>query len=192
MQRVLDELQVINAKLDKLYEIIGKTPDTTQLNHAGDLAVFTDGSCLDNGADDARAAYAVVWPSYTHLNYSAKLDGEVQTNNRAELTAVIHAIKQADAIDPPKQATLNVYTDSEIICKTVKSWISRWRTNGWKNSANKPVSNIDLVKELDALTQSRKCVFHHVKAHTNDDTWEAKNNALADEMARNCATGFQA
>lgn len=57
------------------------------------IEVYTDGASSHNGQKGAAAGYGVYWPegdgnqtSDVHgLNVSERLDGELQTNNRAEL-----------------------------------------------------------------------------------------------------------
>jgi ribonuclease HI len=58
------------------------------INHVNENAliinVFIDGSCKNNGKENARAGYACHFPEYENYNKMEKLVGNRQTNNRAE------------------------------------------------------------------------------------------------------------
>lgn len=149
------------------------------------LIVFTDGSCTANGRRGAKAGYAVVWPYHREYDYGSPLDpSEMQTNNRGEYTALIHALRQADELDPTKKKTLIVYTDSQLLINSVSVWMSNWKRNDWKKSDGETVANLDLLKILDAASAERSIAFRHVKAHTKAQTWQARHNDLVDKLAR--------
>lgn len=146
------------------------------------LICFTDGSTINNGAKDAKGGFATVWPFHPESNYSQHLPNS--TNNKAEYSAIIHAIKQADELDPTKTKTLIIYTDSMLLINSMTKWISGWKRNEWKKSDGKPVLNQDLIKTIDELSKTRKVSYKHVRAHTNSQTWEAIHNDKADKMAK--------
>ena len=149
------------------------------------LICFTDGSCVNNGKSCAKSGFAVVWPYHPELNYAEKMTDNHQTNNRAEFTAVIYAIKQADEVlDVARLKTLIVYTDSMLLINSLTQWLPGWKKRGWKKADNKDVLNQDLLKTLDQLIQDRKVVFRHVKAHTNKTDWESVNNDIVDKLAQ--------
>jgi ribonuclease HI len=52
------------------------------------LSIWTDGACRANGTRRAKAGYGVYFGPKDPRNLSEKLDGPVQTNNRAELTVL--------------------------------------------------------------------------------------------------------
>ena len=159
-----------------------------------DLVCFTDGSAINNGKTGCKAAFAVVWPGKSEYNYAAKISqastSATATNNRAEYSAVIYALKQATTLDPTCEKTLHVYTDSQLLISSMTVWIHGWKKSGFKTKQKTPVANIDLVKELDALIQQRRTEFHHVKAHTNGTTWEAIHNDIVDKLAYSTANGI--
>jgi len=150
-----------------------------------DLVVFTDGACANNGKRNARAAYAVVWPDYPELDGGHKMaPTEAQTNNRAEYHGLLHALKQADELDESHMRPLKVYTDSELMINSFTKWIPGWKRKGWVKADGKPVANLDLVKEIDALLHTRRVTFHHVEAHTKKTDWASVNNSKVDGLAR--------
>lgn len=149
------------------------------------LIAFTDGSCTHNGSVHARAAYAVVWPYHSEMNFVQEiLPPEHRTNNRAEYRALIHAFKQADILDDTKQKTLITYTDSKLLIQSLTEWMPSWKRNNWRKSDQSEVLNKDLLMELDELSTKRSFVLRHVKAHTNEQSWEAKHNDMVDKLAR--------
>lgn len=150
------------------------------------LRCFTDGSCFSNGKKNAKAGFAILWPDAEEYNHAQRLYGDIQTNNRAEYSAVIHALEQVEnIIDVGITKTLHIYTDSMLLIQTCTEWMSLWKKNNWrKKTGDHVIANLDLVKKLDELISKRKVIFHHVKAHTNKTDWESINNAKVDKMAQ--------
>ncbi len=170
------------------------TDSIEELKHSDNtLIVFTDGSAKNNSRhkNNSKAGYGVVWPNHPNLNTSKALSpSEPQTNNRAEFTALIIAYEQAALIDPSFTKTLQVYTDSKLLIDSMVSWRFGWKRNNWKKSDGSTVKNLDLIKKLDGHITNRKTVFKHVKAHTGENTWEARHNEMADQLAQ-AASCFQ-
>ncbi len=151
-----------------------------------DLVVFTDGSALNNGRKGARAGYGVYWPFEDAMligGYPLPRD-DLQTNNRAEYTACIHALRQAGEIDPSYGKVLHIFTDSMLLIKSVTQWMSGWKKKGWKKSTGEEVLNKDLLEQLDDLLQTRKAIWRHVKAHTGKDDWISIQNDKVDRLAK--------
>jgi ribonuclease HI len=96
------------------------------------------------------------------------------TNNRMELTAAIEAL---EALKRPSEVEL--YTDSTYVRDGITSWIKRWKQNGWRTAAKKPVKNADLWQRLDAALARHQVAWHWVKGHDGDP-----GNERADELAR--------
>ena len=130
------------------------------------MNVFTDGSCLDNGRKNPRAGWAAVFPDRPDLDCSGKVEG-LQTNNRAEMTAIIKALEVSEG-------PIRVFTDSEFVIKIV--------TGQWKARIN-----LDLVERLGELVKKREVGWTHVRAHTKRDDWASKWNSEADLRAKACA-----
>lgn len=153
------------------------------------INVFTDGSCIQSSKNKQNrpAGYACVFPEYPSFNYAAKLEGKEKTNNRAEYTACIMALKIANKIDPTHSSILYVHTDSELMINSLTKWLSGWKAKGWKKADGSPVKNVDLLKVLDELLKQRVVVFKHVRAHTGKTDWSSVHNDLADRMAKKAA-----
>lgn len=149
------------------------------------LIVFTDGACSNNGRKNARASFAVAWPFHEEFDVGERLaPSETQTNNRGEYRALIHALIQADVIDPTKQKTLVAYTDSMLLVKSMDEWMPKWKKNHWKKADGQTVLNLDLLQMLDNLRSQRKLILKHVRAHTGKKDWESLYNDKVDKLAR--------
>eukprot|EP00973_Karenia_brevis_P067859 9440995-Karenia_brevis.AAC.1 len=80
-----------------------------ELMKEGRTVVFTDGACTNNQDDRfRRAGYGAYWADASPLNVSKPLHGWVQTNQRAELQAVL-AVLLAD------KRSLEIRSDSQYV-----------------------------------------------------------------------------
>lgn len=167
----------------------------------GAIVVWTDGSCTGNGSRHAKGGYSCIVKDLSSARMVPEmsggwplLDGVVPTNNRAEFSGFLKATRIADALDPPQDdpkdnRTLLVVTDSELLQKTVMSWLVTWKKRGWVKSDGKPVANQDLCKAMIAACERRAIVVKHVRAHTDGQDVDAVMNRRADELATSaCAT----
>lgn len=89
------------------------------------IVVYTDGSSRGNGRNGAVAGYGVYWSdeNYRSLDVSKPLEGTVQTNNRAELQAIIAAVSAC----PEPDKLLRICTDSQYAIKAVNWWMPKAR-----------------------------------------------------------------
>ncbi|KAI1180233.1 ribonuclease H-like protein [Nemania sp. FL0916] len=122
------------------------------------LLIFTDGACLDNGRPDPKAGWAIVdgpdpagGPGRT---VSARLENKgpfgdpgIQTSNRAELRAVLAALRIRHWTGEGFN-TMVIATDSEYVAVGATQWVRTWVQNGWRTAGNKDVKNRDLWEML--------------------------------------------
>lgn len=185
------------------------------------LNIYTDGSSLSNGRIGAQAGVGVYFgpgderfvllkcpPSHAHeieinspcslkansirRNVSEPLEGKRQTNQRAELTAVLRALEIA-----PRSRDVRIFTDSRYSIMCVTEWFQKWRSNGWKNASNKPVENKDLISSIIDKIEERdslgsKTLFEWVKGHNNDPGNEAADQLAVDGARRVLKPGEEA
>ncbi|KAL9106202.1 MAG: hypothetical protein Q9227_008735 [Pyrenula ochraceoflavens] len=149
---------------------------------AGMLNIYTDGSSLSNGKVGSRAGVGVYFGPDNPDNVSEALKGSRQTNQRAELTAILRALEIA-----PRHRDVTIFTDSRYAIDCVTNWYKNWEKNGWVTAAKKPVENKELVQEVRELIEARdwankQTLFNWVKGH-NDDP----GNVAADRLAINGA-----
>lgn len=127
------------------------------------VEIFTDGAARGN--PDGPGGYGAILrftdsKGETHeTEISAGYDKT--TNNRMEMMAAIAAL---ELLQRPCDVT--VTTDSQYLTNTFnKGWIDNWRANGWRNSANKPVKNLELWQRLIRAAANHTVTWKWVKGH---------------------------
>ncbi|GAP93144.1 putative RNase h domain protein [Rosellinia necatrix] len=122
------------------------------------VLLFTDGACLNNGQANPKAGWAVVH-SPSHPGWSVGMasdrleskgpfgDPGMQTSNRAELRAVIVALRLRHWVGEGFN-TVVIATDSEYVTAGATEWVKKWIGNGWKTSSKADVKNKDLWEML--------------------------------------------
>ncbi|KAI4594047.1 hypothetical protein KJ359_008837 [Pestalotiopsis sp. 9143b] len=122
-------------------------------NHSIALA-YVDGACSNNGMQNPKAGWAVVYGPGNALTVSGRLEmkgpfGEpsVATSNRAELRASIAALRlthwRKEGFD-----TLVIATDSTYVVDGATQWIKSWLRKEWRKSSGERVKNRDLWEIL--------------------------------------------
>jgi len=105
------------------------------------------------------------------------------TNNRMELQAAIEGLAQLK-----RTSSVTLTTDSEYLRRGINDWVARWKRNGWRTAAKKPVKNKDLWEQLDTLAEPHDIDWRWVKGHSghaeNELVDQAANDAI-DEMLAN-------
>ena len=143
-----------------------------------DVEIWTDGACRGNPGPGGWAAVL----SSGGRERVLKGAEEHTTNNRMELTAAIRGLEALR-----RKCRVRVHTDSEYVKRGVTEWLPAWKQRGWKTSARKPVKNVDLWQELDALAQRHDIEWHWVRGHAgiagNERVDRLANEAI-DEMVR--------
>lgn len=154
----------------------------------GAEVVYTDGACPNNqNSKIARAGIGVYFGDRDPRNVSEPLEGEKQTNQRAELKAAIKAIEMQCTHGKGQQQPLMIVTDSKYVADSATDYLNHWAKNGYRLKDGTPLANIDLWMDMKKLIDSRKAypvVFKWVKGHDdNSTTDDAKGNAQADKLA---------
>jgi ribonuclease HI len=139
------------------------------------VVVYTDGSSLGNGQDGAQAGVGVFFGENDPRNVSEPLKGPIQTNQRAEITAVIRALERVDGNTP-----LEIRTDSQYVIKAATIWMPEWKRKGWSKANGGAIANEDLFRRLDALLSKRPVPpkFTFVRGHAG-----VPGNEAADKLA---------
>lgn len=85
------------------------------------------------------------------------------TENRAELTALVEALKRLN-----QSCELDIYTDSAHIASALEEgWLKEWQDNGWKNAKGKEISNRDLWQETAELLYGNSIRIHVGEYHSH-------------------------
>ncbi|KAI0777568.1 ribonuclease H-like domain-containing protein [Trametes elegans] len=154
------------------------------LNDEDPWVVYSDGSCRGNGRAGAVGGVGVWWGRDHPWNICERCPG-IQTNNRAELIAIIRVLETA----PTDQHQLVIKTDSQYSISCLREWLPGWKRAGWRTSNGKPVSNLLLIKYADLLIHERReLAQQHVElvkvlGHSGDE-----GNDGADRLANLGAT----
>ena len=146
-----------------------------------DYTIYTDGSCLNNYTGGPGGWAAVIIDENKRETIELSGGDPCTTNNRMELMAAIKALRHT-----PAKSFIALYTDSQYLKNGLKSWISRWKLNGWTKLDGKPVLNKDLWMELDNLTKKREMIYRWVKGHNGDEF-----NERCDELAKEAAEALR-
>ena len=109
---------------------------------------------------------------------------EIATNNYCELYAISMAIGTflCEFNDDDK---LIICSDSAYCVNMLKAggWVYGWKKNGWVRGKNKPIENLEIIKEIYCNLNDR-ISFEKVKGHTGKDDWNNKADILAVEAKR--------
>jgi len=131
--------------------------------------MYTDGACRGNpGPGGWGVVLRFQGNRKTLQGYSAET-----TNNRMELTAVIEGLKALK-----RSCEVELFTDSKYVMQGLTEWLARWKSNGWKTAAKKPVKNVDLWQQLEAEVAQHEIDWNWVKGHAG-----IADNELADQLA---------
>lgn len=142
------------------------------------LRCFTDGAAKGN-AQNAPAGWAFYIPKL-NIRRSGSMTG---TNNQAELTAVKELLSfiLTELNTTPFETSnpeLMIFSDSKYTINIL---------TGYKYTTNKDLINsiFDLGRSLRQKFSIIK--FKYVEAHTNNDDWVSKCNAVVDKLASDAA-----
>jgi len=141
-----------------------KSPLSTMV----EAVVYTDGACSGNGRSGSTAGIGVWWGPNDARNLSERCPG-LQTNNRAELIAIIRALETT----PINSVPLVIKSDSEYAIKCYTDWLPTWRYNNFITSQGTPVKNVKLIMYMDALFSMRRrsgqeVRLEHVRGHAGE------------------------
>ncbi len=141
----------------------------------GIIDIFTDGACSGNPGPGG-------WGVILRWRGTEKelAGGEAETtNNRMELMAAIAGL---ESLTRPVKA--RVHTDSRYVKDGITLWIAKWKQNGWKTAAKKPVKNADLWQRLELAVGAHDVEWHWIRGHTGHP-----ENERADALARAAIPG---
>lgn len=148
-----------------------------ELLHDGRVVVFTDGACRNNASANLRRAGSGIFYAARHpRNFSCPVPGRSQTNQRAELLAIVLTLHR-DGRD------LEVRTDSKHCCDGALSW-HLWSASGWRGG------NKDLWARFDFAMRARRpgsVSFVKVKGHVTDADVASLRVSLADKVGNDGA-----
>ncbi|KAF0757249.1 ribonuclease H1-like isoform X1 [Aphis craccivora] len=146
-------------------------------NRRGEVVVYVDGACRNNGTRWARAGAGVWFKNNHELNLSSKVPG-IPTNNNAEIFAAVLAIK---ILLKNNEYRAEIITDSKFLYNCMTRDIFKWKNNGWMTNKGSIVANKYMLQKLDNHQNvMQEVTFTHIRGHSNNF-----GNQQADMLARN-------
>ena len=147
------------------------------------LDMWVDGSCIRNGLRDAAIGIGIVTTTNSPSEFSTAVNTGRQTNNRAELLAILYALCAT-----ARDTGLRIHTDSRYSINCVEVYYDLWVNNAWVTSRGTPVESQEIIKYIHGIVKDRRSrgvhtEFVHTRGHSTD-----VNNNTADVLARAAAT----
>lgn len=162
---------------------VNNSEDSDDLNN-DIIYIYTDGACSNNGTKNAKAGIGVYVADGDSRNISAIVEGR-QTNNVAELTAIIEAYSIIEEIHPTQNKKVVIYSDSIYAIRCATTYGAKQAKVEW----SKDIPNKDLVRTIYELYKDDSNIsFKHVYAHTDKTDKHSLGNDAADKLA-NLAIG---
>lgn len=174
-------------------ETVGSPPSSEPVR------VYVDGACRGNGKSSSPtplSGYGVYYGKNDSKNVAASLT-EVDditvnrpSNQRAELHAIHHALKNIDSsADDGK--SYEICTDSQYSKNCIEKWFKIWEKNDFKTTLGSQALNIDIIVQAHKLftklnkEDPDKVKLVYVKGHLGEPGNEAADrlaNKGADKM----------
>jgi len=111
------------------------------------LYIYIDGSAKNNGKPNSKGGFGIVIFDDNNNLIDAYCEYfENVTNNQMELKAFLKTFELLNTKYKNQQAT--IYSDSAYCVNILNSWIYSWSQNGWKNSKDKTIKNLDIILSL--------------------------------------------
>lgn len=169
LKKFLSEHSVLNAELassiEKLHLAVasvaeeqlpkGQLPIPHEIaEEPMSLALYSDGGCRGNPGPGAWA-----WVVQNHAGEILFEGSEFEvltTNNKMELSGALygleHLFENLHTVGrEPLLTSVKVITDSKYVVEGMKSWVSGWKSRGWKKADGKSPENLELWQRLDQI-----------------------------------------
>lgn len=145
------------------------------------MVIFTDGSCLKNGAKENTGGFGVVVINDDGtFNTCYQKESINTTNNREEIKAILYTLLTYGKMRPAP----TVLSDSAYCVNMFNDWIFSWARNNWLKSDNRPPENLDLIKVFyEYCLKGYQINLIKVKGHSGVE-W----NEVADKLATGTLT----
>ncbi|MGH7852666.1 MAG: viroplasmin family protein [Candidatus Binatia bacterium] len=145
-------------------------------SHQFDVSIYCDGACEPNPGNAGSGIIVYRAGKLAELWYG--LYNPRGTNNTAELNALYHALRFAEA-EIKAGKTVEVCSDSAYSINCIRSWAPSWEKKGWKKSGGE-IKNLEVIQDTYAIYRriKKELTLTHVAAHAGTE-----GNELADRMA---------
>ena len=144
--------------------------------HQFDVSIYCDGACEPNPGNAGSGVVVYRAGELAQLWYG--LYDPRGTNNTAELNALFHALRMAEA-EINAGNSVEICSDSAYAINCIRSWAPGWERKGWKRTGGE-IKNLEIIQECYAIYRriKKKLNLTHVSAHVGTE-----GNELADRMA---------
>ncbi|KAK7946833.1 uncharacterized protein PG986_011154 [Apiospora aurea] len=168
----------------------------THRNDPSMLLLLTDGACLNNGQANPKAGWAFVHQAGTgpddppgvaegRLESKGPFgDDAIQSSNRAELRAVIAALRFRHWAGENFHTAV-IATDSVYVVEGSTVWARNWIRNGWMTRGRAPVKNSDLWEMLLGEVERWKDAGMDIQFWRIPREWNTVADAAAKAAAEN-------
>jgi ribonuclease HI len=156
------------------------TPDSERraahTAHQFDVSIYCDGACEPNPGNAGSGI--VVYRAGELAQLWFGLYNPMGTNNTAELNALYHALRMAEA-EIKTGNTVEVCSDSAYSINCIRRWAPNWEKKGWKKPGGE-IKNLEIIQDCYAIYRriEEELNLTHVAAHVGTE-----GNELADRMA---------
>ncbi len=144
--------------------------------HQFDISIYCDGACEPNPGNAGSGI--VVYRAGKLAQLWFGLYHPMGTNNTAELNALYHALRMAEA-EINIGNSVEICSDSAYSINCIRSWAPGWEKRGWKKPGGE-IKNLEIIQDCYAifLRIKKQLNLTHVAAHVGTE-----GNELADRMA---------
>ena len=144
--------------------------------HQFDVGIYCDGACEPNPGNAGSGIVVYRAGELAELWYG--LYDPMGTNNTAELNALYHALRMAEA-EIGIGNSVEVCSDSAYSINCIRTWAPGWEKRGWKKASGE-IKNLKIIQDCYAIYQRIEAQLNltHVAAHVGTE-----GNELADRMA---------
>jgi ribonuclease HI len=148
----------------------------THTAHQFDVSIYCDGACEPNPGN--AGAGIVVYRAGKLAQLWFGLYNPMGTNNSAELNALYHALRMAEA-EIKTGNSVEVCSDSAYSINCIRSWAPNWEKKGWKKPGGE-IKNLEIIQDCYAIYRriEGELKLIHVAGHAGTE-----GNELADRMA---------
>jgi len=144
--------------------------------HQFDVSIYCDGACEPNPGNAGSGI--VVYRAGELAQLWFGLYNPMGTNNTAELNALYHALRMAEA-EISAGNSVEICSDSAYSINCIRNWAPGWEKRGWKKPGGE-IKNLEIIQDCYAIFVRIKKELNltHVAAHIGTE-----GNELADRMA---------
>ncbi|KAH8992432.1 ribonuclease H-like protein [Lactarius akahatsu] len=136
-----------------------------------EITVYTDGSCFNNGKENARCGSGIWIEEGNDQNHALRIPGPDQSNQVGELAAIVVALEKL-----PNFIKLRIKTDSKYVIDGLTTHLRNWENRGWIG-----IRNRKWFQKVAYLLRRRTAptIFHWVKGHSG-----IIGNERSDQLAK--------